>query len=50
MRLTTNINGEHHITIPNHAPLKIGTLNNILKEVAVYLGKSKQDIVDELWK
>ncbi len=50
IRLTTNINGEHHITIPDHAPLKIGTLNNILKEVADYLGKSKQDIIDELLK
>ena len=24
-RLTTNENGEHHITIPNHNPIKIGT-------------------------
>lgn len=50
IRLTTNINGEHHITIPDHTPLKIGTLNNILKEVAAYLGRNKQDIIDELWK
>jgi len=50
IRLTTNINGEHHITIPDHTPLKIGTLNNILKEVAAYLGRSKQDLIDELWK
>ncbi len=50
IRLTSNINGEHHITIPDHMPLKIGTLNNILKEVAAYLGKNKQDIIEELWK
>ena len=27
IRLTTQANGEHHVTIPNHNPLKVGTLN-----------------------
>ena len=27
IRLTTQENGQHHITIPAHNPLKIGTLN-----------------------
>ncbi len=27
IRLTTQENGEHHITIPNHSPIKIGTLS-----------------------
>jgi len=26
IRLTTQVNGTHHVTIPNHQPLKIGTL------------------------
>ncbi len=30
IRLTTQENGEHHVTIPAHKPLKIGTLNSIL--------------------
>lgn len=34
IRLTTQKHGEHHITIPNHSPLKIGTLNAILKDIA----------------
>jgi len=34
IRLSTRQNGQHHITIPNHDPLKIGTLNAILTEVA----------------
>lgn len=34
IRVTTQMNGEHHVAIPNHDPLKIGTLNNILKDVA----------------
>lgn len=30
IRLTTQQKGEHHLTIPTHNPLKIGTLNSIL--------------------
>lgn len=26
IRLSTNENGEHHVTIPAHNPLKLGTL------------------------
>jgi predicted RNA binding protein YcfA (HicA-like mRNA interferase family) len=26
IRLTTYSNGEHHLTIPNHNPIKLGTL------------------------
>jgi predicted RNA binding protein YcfA (HicA-like mRNA interferase family) len=29
IRLTSNQNGEHHITIPNHSPIKVGTLSAI---------------------
>lgn len=28
IRLTTTENGIHHITVPNHNPLKIGTISN----------------------
>jgi predicted RNA binding protein YcfA (HicA-like mRNA interferase family) len=34
IRLTTQQGGEHHITIPRHSPLRIGTLNAILKDVS----------------
>ena len=33
IRLTTKENGEHHLTIPNHSPIKIGTLSAILRDV-----------------
>ncbi len=26
IRLSTDVNGPHHLTVPNHKPLKIGTL------------------------
>ncbi len=34
MRLTTLTPTEHHVTIPAHTPLKLGTLRGILGEVA----------------
>lgn len=37
IRLTTQVNGTHHVTIPNHTPLKIGTLlGGVLKPVAAH--------------
>ena len=34
IRLTKVIDGkEHAITIPNHKPIKIGTLQNIVKDI-----------------
>jgi predicted RNA binding protein YcfA (HicA-like mRNA interferase family) len=41
-------NGEHHITIPNHNPLKLGTLNSILAGVAERLKISKDELLKEL--
>ncbi|MBI3601854.1 MAG: type II toxin-antitoxin system HicA family toxin [Candidatus Omnitrophica bacterium] len=40
---------EHHITIPDHAYIKIGTLNNILNDLAQFRGKSKEEIIQELF-
>ena len=41
--------GEHHITIPNHDPLKIGTLNSILKDISAFLKIPKEDLVKQLF-
>jgi predicted RNA binding protein YcfA (HicA-like mRNA interferase family) len=50
MRLVSTHKGmEHKITIPDHKEIKIGTLNNILNEIAGYLGMSKADLADELF-
>jgi predicted RNA binding protein YcfA (HicA-like mRNA interferase family) len=49
IRLSTQQNGQHHITIPNHDPLKIGTLNAILTEVAQHLGIPKQELIERLF-
>ena len=49
IRLTSLSKGEHHITVPRHKPLKIGTLNNILTDVAHYLEKDKESLIKELF-
>jgi predicted RNA binding protein YcfA (HicA-like mRNA interferase family) len=42
IRLTTIQGGQHHVTVPAHNPLRIGTLNSILSDVASHLGMSKE--------
>ncbi|HHV06755.1 MAG TPA: type II toxin-antitoxin system HicA family toxin [Firmicutes bacterium] len=41
--------GEYHITIPNHNPLRVGTLNAILKEIAVQENMSKNKLLTKLF-
>lgn len=47
IRLTTQEKGEDHITIPAHNPLKVGTLNAILKTVANHLAATQLDCIIE---
>jgi predicted RNA binding protein YcfA (HicA-like mRNA interferase family) len=47
-RLTTQQRGEHHITIPNHSPLKLGTLAAILADVAGHFGLSREELLKQL--
>jgi predicted RNA binding protein YcfA (HicA-like mRNA interferase family) len=49
VRLTTHLNGVHHVTVPNHKPLKVGTLpGGILKPVAAHHGLSVEDLLGKL--
>ena len=49
IRLTTMLNGVHHITVPNHSPLKIGTLlGGVLKPVAVHHGLSVEELLEKI--
>ena len=49
LRLTTQTGGEHHLTIPAHSSLRVGTLSAILSEVAQHLKRDKSDLIRELW-
>jgi predicted RNA binding protein YcfA (HicA-like mRNA interferase family) len=48
IRLTTETNGVHHITVPNHSPLRIGTLASILDEVALHFHLSRDELLKRL--
>ncbi len=41
-------NNEHHITIPNHNPLKIGLLAKILNEVSKKLEISREELLEKI--
>ena len=50
LRLTSNYRGyQHRVTIPRHDPLRVGTLSEILNDVASYLGISRDDLARELF-
>jgi len=49
IRLTTQIRGEHHLTIPNHKDLRVGTLAAILADVADHMGMSKEEVIQPLF-
>lgn len=50
LRLTTRERGEHHITIPRHAPLRIGTLAAILAEVARHHEVSRDAVMGRIFR
>jgi len=47
--VTTQREGEHHLTIPNHDPIKLGTLNGIISQVSNHFKQSKEDVVRQLF-
>jgi len=50
IRLTSTYKGtEHHVTVPRHKPLRVGTLSGIVNEVAAYLEVEKQSLIDDLF-
>ena len=49
IRITTQQNGEHHLTIPSHSQLRIGTMLSILSDVAVHFNISRDDLIKQLF-
>ena len=49
VRLTTHRNGEHQVTVPNHNPLKVGTLAGILHDVAEHLRLDRDTLLEDLF-
>lgn len=41
--------GEHHVTIPAHKHLKVGTVSGILGDVAAQLGLTREQLIEQLF-
>ena len=48
VQLVTTQNGEHHLSIPLHSPIKVGTLSQIIGLVAEHFQISKKEALDKL--
>ena len=48
MRLSRSSDGQQHLTIPAHKSLRVGTLRQILKDVASQLGCSMEEVIGSL--
>lgn len=49
IRMTTFDSGEHHITIPAHNPLKIGTLSAILADIETHHKLTREELLKRLF-
>ena len=49
LRLTTHDQGEHHLTIPLHSPLRVGTMSAILADVSSHFKLSRNQLLDKLF-
>ncbi|HOP43216.1 MAG TPA: type II toxin-antitoxin system HicA family toxin [Flavobacteriales bacterium] len=49
IRLTTSRNGTHHVTVPDHRPIKVGTLSGILADIAEHHGLTREELLAMLF-
>ena len=49
IRLTTTERGEHHVTVPDHDPLRVGTLAGILGDVAAHFDFTREELAKRLF-
>ena len=47
-RMTTRVGGEHHVTVPNHKPLPLGTFKSILKDISRHFKTTPDEILARL--
>ena len=45
LRLTTTEGGEHHVTVPRHDSLKLGTLAGIPGDVAEHFNLERDEVI-----
>jgi predicted RNA binding protein YcfA (HicA-like mRNA interferase family) len=50
IRVSSRMKGtQHHVTIPNHKQLRVGTLAEILGDVANYLDLTREELTRQLF-
>jgi predicted RNA binding protein YcfA (HicA-like mRNA interferase family) len=49
LRLTTLREGEHHVTIPDHRPMRAGTVAAILGDVAEHFRMTRAELLQRLF-
>jgi predicted RNA binding protein YcfA (HicA-like mRNA interferase family) len=51
IRLTSTLRGTpHHVTLPAHVPMKVGTLAGIVSEIATYVEIDRAKLYKELFE
>jgi len=48
IHLVTQEHGQHHVVVPAHRSLKVGTLNHLLRQVAEHHGLTRDELVNKL--
>jgi predicted RNA binding protein YcfA (HicA-like mRNA interferase family) len=46
--LQTEVPSHHRLAVPNHNPLRLGTLNSIVRTVAAHKGVDRQTVLESL--
>jgi predicted RNA binding protein YcfA (HicA-like mRNA interferase family) len=49
IRLTLKQPTQHHVTIPNHDPIKVGTLSAIVADVSAQLDIPRDELVKKMF-
>ncbi len=49
IRLTCDSPTQHHVTVPAHDPLKVGTLSGILNDVAAHHHMTRDEVISRLF-
>ena len=49
VRVTTQSRGQHHVTVPDHKVLPLGTLKSILRDVARHFDCTAEEVVSRLF-
>jgi hypothetical protein len=47
--VSTERNGTHHVTIPDHRPIRVGTLSGILGDIAAHHRITREQLLAQLF-